>query len=69
MARKPNKVEQAEISSGVEKLTHEYEQTGEIKTSRATYHPEDKKKAIRQALAIEYGKHHVGRAGSKSNKH
>jgi hypothetical protein len=62
---KPSKKQEREISKGVEKMVHEYENTGEIKTSRAEYHPEDKKKAIKQALAIEYGEHKVGRAGSK----
>jgi hypothetical protein len=46
-------------------MTHSYEKSGEIKTSRATYHPQNKKAAIKQALAIEYAREHVGRAGSK----
>lgn len=62
MARKPNKKEQRQISEGVEKMVHEWERTGKIKTSRATYEPLSKEKAIKQALAIEYGEHHVGRA-------
>jgi len=67
MARKPTKKEQEEISQGVEKLVDEYEKTGQEKTSRATYKPESKKKAIKQALAIEYGKHKAGRAGEKND--
>ncbi len=65
MAVKTNKKQRQEISSGVEKLTHEYERSGRIKTDRATYKPRSKEAAIKQALAIEYGKHHVGQAGSK----
>lgn len=65
MAEKPNKKQQKEISQGVEKLIHQYEKTGEITTKRATYKPESKKKAIKQALAIEYGEKGVGRASSK----
>lgn len=62
MPKKPNKKQQKEISNNVEKEVKEWEETGEITTSRASYHPENKEKAIKQALAIEYGKHHVGRA-------
>lgn len=65
MSRKPNKVEQKEISEGVKKMVDEWKKTGEIETSRAKYHPKDKKAAIKQALAIEYGEHHVGRAENK----
>jgi hypothetical protein len=48
MARKPNKKEQGEISEGVENRVHEWEKTGEMKTSRAEYKPASKKKAIKQ---------------------
>lgn len=68
MPKKPTKGQEKEISEGVKKMVEEYEKTGKIETSRATYHPEDKEKAIKQALAIEYGEHHVGRAGSKKSK-
>lgn len=68
MARKPTKGEQKEIGKGVEKAVHQYEKTGKIKTSGAEYKPKSKKKAIKQALAIEYGKHGVGKAGSKRKK-
>jgi hypothetical protein len=68
MDRKPTKKEQKEISQGVEKMVDEYEKTGKVKTSKATYRPENKKKAIKQALAIEYGKHKAGRAGDKGEK-
>jgi|GEM_PF-1593189 len=65
MTKKPNTSEQKEISEDVGKMVGEWEKTGEIKTSRAEYHPETKKKAIKEALAIEYGKHHAGRAGAR----
>lgn len=65
MAKQPNKRQEQEISAGVKKMVDEYERTGKITTSRATYSPENKEAAIKQALAIEYGEHHVGRAGSK----
>lgn len=69
MPRKPTKQQQDEISEGVKKMMHEYERTGEIKTSRATYHPENKEKAMKQALAIEYGDKHVGKAGKSNKRH
>lgn len=65
MVKKPNKKEQKEISQGVKKMIHEWEDTGKIKTSRAEYRPTSKGKAVKQALAIEYGEHKVGRAGQK----
>jgi hypothetical protein len=65
MAQKPNKKQETEISKGVGKMVHNYERSGEVKTFRATYHPKNKKAAIKQALAIEYAREHVGRAGSK----
>lgn len=68
MPRKQTREEQKEISAEAKKLVEEWERTGEMKTSRATYHPETKEKAIRQALAIEYGKHRVGRAGQRKKK-
>ena len=51
------KGKQAEISSGIEKLTNDYKSTGKLKTSRATYHPKSTKNAQQIAAAIEYGKH------------
>jgi len=68
MAKKPTKRQQKAIGEGVSKLVREYEKTGKITTSRATYHPKSKKEAIRQALGIEYGKRGVGRAGRRSKK-
>jgi hypothetical protein len=65
MPSKPSKRTERDISKGVEERVKEWEKTGKIKTSRAEFNPEDKKKAIKQALAIEYGEHKVGRAGAK----
>lgn len=53
---KLTKREQRAISKNVEKLVREWERTGKIRTSRATYTPKTKKEAIKQALAIEYGR-------------
>lgn len=66
--KKPTKEQQKEISKGVEKMVHSYERSGKIKTSRATYRPEDKKKAIKQALAIEYARERVGRVAEEEEK-
>lgn len=63
--KKPTKRQQKVIGAMVRKMMHEWERTGEIKTSRATYKPKSKKEAIAQALAIEYGKQGVGRAGKR----
>ena len=68
MSTKPTKAQEKEIGQVVKKMVHQWEGSGEIKTSRAEYHPQTKKAAIKQALAIEYGENHVGRAGQKSNK-
>lgn len=58
MARrmKPTKREQTQIGKNVEKLVRQWKRTGTIKTSRATYRPKTKEAAIKQALAIEYGR-------------
>uniref|UniRef100_A0A6H1ZKZ6 Uncharacterized protein n=1 Tax=viral metagenome TaxID=1070528 RepID=A0A6H1ZKZ6_9ZZZZ len=53
------------VSKGVRKLVKGYEETGTVRTSRATYHPKSKKEAIKQSVAIEYGKHRIGRAGRR----
>uniref|UniRef100_A0A7V3JA04 Uncharacterized protein n=1 Tax=candidate division CPR3 bacterium TaxID=2268181 RepID=A0A7V3JA04_UNCC3 len=68
MAKKPTKRQQKAISEDVSKLVRGYEKTGKITTSRATYHPKNKKEAIKQALAVEYGKRGIGRAGRRSKK-
>jgi len=47
---------QKQISGGVRKLVRQWERTGKIETSRATYRPKTKEEAIKQALAIEYGR-------------
>lgn len=53
---KPTKSEQRQISEGVRKLVREWKRSGKITTSRATYRPKTKQQAIKQALAIEYGR-------------
>jgi len=53
---KPTKREQRQISENVRKLVRQWKRTGTIKTSRATYRPKTKEAAIKQALAIEYGR-------------
>jgi len=68
MAKKPTRRQQKAISKNVSELVREYEKTGKITTSRATYHPKSKREAIKQALAIEYGRRGVGRAGRRSKK-
>jgi hypothetical protein len=68
MAKKPTKKQQKEISEGVKSMVREYEDTGKIKTTRATYEPENKGKAIKQALAIEYGEHQVSSRNKKSKR-
>jgi len=49
MKRRPN-------PEDIRKLVRQWERTGMIKTSRATYRPKTKAEAIKQALAIEYGR-------------
>ena len=68
MPNKPTKKEQDKISEGVKKEVNQWEDTGKITTSRAEYHPKTKEKAVKQSLAIEYGKQGVGRAGSKNKQ-
>jgi len=45
------------VGKNVEKLVHEYEDTGTIGAS----HPESKKKAVKQAVAIALSKAGIGR--------
>lgn len=52
----------------IEKKIHQWKETGKMKTSRATYRPKTKKKAIKQAIAIEYGREGVGRAGKRKRR-
>jgi len=59
---------QEEASAGIGKLMRGYKETGVIKTSRATYHPKNARAAAKQAAAIEYGKHGIGRAGRKRGR-
>ena len=62
MTKKPTKKQQKEIKEGVKQMVREFKDTGMIQTSRAKYHPSNRKAAIKQALAIEYGWHRVRRA-------
>ena len=52
------------VGKNVEKLVHEYEDTGAIGTS----HPESKKKAVKQAVAIALSKAGVSRK-QRSTQH
>ena len=65
MAKK--KTQQA-ISREIEKLMREWKETGKMTTSRATYKPKTQEEALKQAAAIAYGKHGVGRAGKRKKK-
>lgn len=65
---KPSRKTREEVSEGIHKLMGGYQRTGTIKTSRATYHPESKAAAAKQASAIEYGKHGIGRTGRKRRR-
>ncbi len=56
------------IQREIRKLMHEWEETGKMTTSRATYRPKTKEEAVKQAVAIAYGKYGVGRAGKKKKK-
>jgi hypothetical protein len=66
--KKVSKKKREAISRDIETLLREYEKTGKIKTSRATYRPKSMEHAQKIAAAIEYGKHGVGRAGRKKRK-
>ena len=56
------------ISEEIRKLLREYKRTGKMSTSRATYRPKSLKHAQKIAAAIAYGKHGVGRAGSRKRR-
>lgn len=62
MTKKPTKKQQKEIKEGIKQIVREFEDTGMIQTTRAKYHPSNRKAAIKQGLAIEYGWHRVRRA-------
>jgi hypothetical protein len=55
-AKKAHRKKQKAISGGIEKMTREFKDTGEMHTSRATYHPKSVKHAQQIAAAIEYSK-------------
>jgi hypothetical protein len=56
------------MSEEIRKLIREYKRTGKMSTSRATYRPKSLKHAQKIAAAIAYGKHGVGRAGSRKRR-
>lgn len=56
------------VSSEIEKLMREWKRTGKMTTSRATYRPRTKEQARKQAAAIAYGKHGLGRAGARKRR-
>jgi len=66
--RKISKEKQEKISREIEKLMREWKETGKMTTSRATYRPKTQEEAMKQAAAIAYGKHKVGRAGKRRKK-
>jgi hypothetical protein len=69
MAKKsPSPKTREKISKEIEKLMREYKETGKMTTSRATYKPKSQEEAMKQAAAIAYGKHKVGKAGKKRKK-
>jgi hypothetical protein len=59
---------QQAASREIEKLMREWKETGRMTTSRATYRPRTKEQARRQAAAIAYGKHGLGRAGRRKRR-
>ncbi|GIW67885.1 MAG: hypothetical protein KatS3mg096_753 [Candidatus Parcubacteria bacterium] len=68
MSKKSSSKTQEKISREIEKLMSEWKETKKMTTSRATYRPKTQEEAMRQAAAIAYGKHKVGRSGSKRKK-
>jgi hypothetical protein len=56
------------ISEEIRKLIREYKRTRKMSTSRATYRPKSVRHAQKIAAAIAYGKHGVGRAGSRKRR-
>jgi hypothetical protein len=64
MPLKSGKSQEA-VKSNIKKLVHEYEHDGMIGKS----HPKDKKKAVKQAVAISLKKAGKSRSQQKSSKH
>jgi len=63
-----SKRDSKKVSDEISKLMREFKRSGVIRTSRATYRPKTKKEAVKQAAAIAYGKHGLGRAGKKRKR-
>lgn len=59
---------QTAASREIQKLLREWKRTGKMTTSRATYRPRTLAAARRQAAAIAYGKHGLGRAGASKRR-
>jgi hypothetical protein len=59
---------QTAVGEEIHKLVREYKRTGKMSTSRATYKPKSVRHAQKIAAAIAYGKHGVGRAGSRKRR-
>lgn len=51
------KSKQSKISKEISLLMNDYKKTGKMHTSRAAYKPKNKKKALKQALAIAINKY------------
>jgi len=56
------------VSEEIRKLMREWKRTRKMTTSRATYRPKTKQQALKQAAAIAYGKHGLGRAGARKRR-
>jgi len=59
---------QRAVSEEIRKLMREWKRTRKMTTSRATYRPKTKAEALKQAAAIAYGKHGLGRAGARKRR-
>ena len=68
MGRPISRRKRTAIGEEIRKLLREYKRTGKMNTSRATYRPKSLKHAQKIAAAIAYGKHGVGRAGSRKRR-
>lgn len=66
--KRTSRRKRASVSAGIHKLMRQYKSSGAISTSRATYRPRSLEAAQKQAAAIEYGRHGIGRAGRRRQK-
>lgn len=65
MPTREKRAKQKKASAEIGKLMRGWKKTGKMETSRATFRPKSKAAAQRQAAAIAYGKHGLGKAGAK----